>query len=51
MLERIGIIFILMKDKKIFEKHYRRELIQRILNNFEGYDLNIEGKIIDLMEK
>ena len=39
------------KDKKIFEKHYRRELIQRILNNFEGYDLNIEGKIIDLMEK
>jgi hypothetical protein len=35
-----------MKDKKIFEKNYRRELIQRILDNIESYDLCIEEKII-----
>ena len=30
-------IFVLMKEKNVFEKYYRREVISRILNNFEGY--------------
>jgi hypothetical protein len=36
VLERIGVVFVLMKEKNLFEKGYRRELVGRILNNFGG---------------
>ena len=49
VLEKIGIIFVLMKEKNVFEKHYRRELINRILGNFGFYSLAKEEKIIQLM--
>ena len=44
-------IFVLMKEKNVFEKYYRREVISRILNNFEGYAVEKESKIMELMEK
>lgn len=40
-----------MKEKNVFEKYYRRELINRIVDNFNGYNMEREKKIIALMEK
>lgn len=42
-------MFVLMKEKNLFEKNYRRQLIHRMLNDFGSYLLSKEYNIVQIM--